>query len=333
VANTIQRVGHPFRPLFLMNSDLAQTPRRVALTGATGFVGRAVLKQLLAQGHHVRALVRDPNRLELEHDQLTPVSGNLFEQASLDSLVEGCDAVIHLVGIIEEFPKRGQRFQKVHVQGTEALCQTAQQAGVKRWVQMSATGTRDNAVSTYHQTKWLAEQAIRSSGLDWTILRPSLVHGPRGDFMRMVKGFATQWFPPFMPYFGAGLVGTKGTGTLQPVYVQDVAACFAGALQLPETIGQTYELVGPDQMTMPELYRVLKKHMGIAGGKPIFPVPVWYARAIAGLPGVPFNRDMVVMSQELSDWDRAPAERDFGLQFQPFEETLARYISELVSAS
>ena len=117
---------------------------------------------------------------------------------------------------------------------------------------MSALGSRPDAVATYHRTKFEAESYVRASGLDWTIFRPSLIHGPRGEFMTMEAGWARGRRAPFlfMPYFGGGLLGRRDGGLVQPVYVRDVARAFADALENPATIGEVYLIGGPDAMSL-----------------------------------------------------------------------------------
>jgi len=308
------------------------TQSTVALTGASGFVGHAVLAQLLDAGYHVRALVRDPARLGITHDRLTYVPGNLFIQESLKGLVDGCDAVIHLVGIIEQRPRKGQTFERVHVEGTRALLTAATNAGIKRWVQMSALGSRPDAVSTYHQTKWRAEEHVRNAGVGWTIMRPSLIHGPRGEFTRMVHGFLKNWFPPFLPYFGQGVLGRKGGALIQPVYVEDCAACFVNALTAGASVGKVYDVAGPERMTWPQMYETARALLPGAGRKPVVPVPIWYAKLIAGWPGVPFNKDMVQMSSEDNTGDPAPASDELSVTFRGFEETMKSYAGQMGEA-
>lgn len=302
---------------------------QVALTGATGFVGRHILPQLLSRGHRVRALVRDPEKLTLKDTKSRPVIGDLFDGDALDELVRGCDTVVHLVGIIMEKPARGQTFHRIHVEATRRLLAAAKRAGVTRWVHMSALGSRPGAVSSYHRTKWEAEEAVRASGLAWTIFRPSIIHGPDGEFMRMVKGFWTKRFPPFVPYFGAGVCGNRGAGRLQPVYVEDVATCFAEAVTNPRAAGETYPLGGPDVFTWPQLYAAVRNHLPSARKKRIAAVPAWYAGMIAGMPGVPFNKDQVIMSQEDSVCGIEKAREDFAIKMAPFEEALAGYASQI----
>ncbi len=309
---------------------MAESRLCVALTGATGFVGRHVLVRLLAGGYRVRALVRDPGKLPKGDAKLHAVRGGLFDEAALAELVDGADAVVHLVGIIMERPRRGQTFDRVHALGTRRLLDAAKAAGVRRWVHMSALGSRPDAVSQYHRTKWQGECAVRDSGLDNTIFRPSIIHGPDGEFMGMVKGFCCGLFPPFMPYFGAGLLGQRGAGILQPVWVEDVARSFADAISNERAINETYPLGGPDVYGWPGLYTTCHKHLpGAKRGRKPRAVPVWYATMIAGMPGVPFNRDQVIMSQEDSTCDIAKAQEHFGFEFAEFEPTFAQYASQI----
>ncbi len=306
------------------------TPPCVALTGATGFVGRHLLAQLRLSGCSVRVLARDASRLPPIDSKVHTVKGGLFDDNAIAALVDGADAVIHVVGIIMEKPRRGQTFERVHTSGTERLLATATKAGVRRWVQMSAIGARPNAVSRYHLTKWHAEQAVRDSGMAYTIFRPSVIHGPDGEFMQMVKGFCCGPFPPFMPYFGAGLLGRGGAGSLQPVWVEDVAHCFANAVTNDRSIGETYPLGGPDRYTWPALYQTCQKHLPKAkeNRKPLA-IPVWYANLIAAMPGAPFNRDQVIMSQEDAVCESAKARETFGREFAEFESTFAGYADQI----
>lgn len=309
---------------------MAQSSLCVALTGATGFVGRHVLPRLLVAGHRVRVLARDPARLVTTDARVQCVKGDLFDTAAVSELVRGADVVIHLVGIIMENPRRGQTFERAHVLATRNLIEAAQTAEVKHWVHMSALGSRPDAVSRYHCTKWEGEQLVQQSGLEFTIFRPSIIHGPDGEFMQMVKGFCCNAFPPFMPYFGAGVLGRGGAGRLQPVWVEDVAQCFVAALTNPHAVGETYPLGGPDVFSWPQLYTTCQKYLPRAKRrrKPMA-VPVWYASLLAGKPGVPFNRDQVIMSQEDSVCQTGKAQEHFGIELAAFEPTFAGYADQI----
>ena len=311
---------------------MAEATLCVALTGASGFVGRHVLNRLLAARCRVRALVRTPKGLGAPTPGLELIQGDLGDDAAVARLVQGAGAVIHLVGIIQEHG--GQTFERVHVEATGRLLAGARRAGVGTWVHMSALGARAGARARYHQTKWAAEEMVRAAATDWglnyTIFRPSIIHGPDGEFLRMVKAFWCRPWPPLVPYFGAGLLGRGGAGRLQPVWVEDVARCFVEALTAPAARDKTYALGGPDVFTWPQFYQACRRHLPGARRKSVVASPAWGALLLArcpGCPGVPFNRDQVIMSQEDSICPEAPATvaRDFGFALAPFEPLLARY--------
>ncbi|HSU69255.1 MAG TPA: NAD(P)H-binding protein [Tepidisphaeraceae bacterium] len=305
-------------------------PGRVFVTGGSGFVGSHILKELANRGFQANALV---HRGSLPASgSVNVVQGDLFAPPVLDSGLRGCDAVIHLVGIIMEKPSKGVTFERIHFEGTRAVVDAAKRNGIRRYIQMSALGTRPNAVSTYHQTKWKAEEYLRASGLDWTILRPSLIHGP-GGFMTMEAKWARKSAPPFlvMPYFGKGLLGTGGAGLLQPVFVDDVSRAFVDAIENPSTIHKTYDLAGSDRLTWPELHHLTARAV-VGHSRLAAPLPAWLAKALANVglgPLLGFSRDQVIMSQENNTGDTEPFICDFGWTPRGFDQSLREYASHL----
>ena len=210
---------------------------RVFVTGGTGFVGREILKQLSGEGHTARILVRGPWQERLHGiEGIDAVNGDATDAASLDGALEGCDAVIHLVGIIREFPSRGVTFERLHVGATRNLLDAARQQGVQRFVHMSANGSREAADTAYHRTKWQAEQSVRESGLDWTIFQPSLVYGRGDQFVNMLADQIRKL--PAVPVIG------DGRYRLSPVAVENVARGFVAALENQAAIGQAYPCGG-----------------------------------------------------------------------------------------
>lgn len=265
--------------------------KRVLVTGATGFVGNAVIGSLIRNGYTPVALVRSgsESRLKINVDTVT---GDILDKESLLKALEGVSAVIHLVGIIREFPKKGITFAKMHTEATENIVSACIEKGVKRYIHMSANGTRHNAVSAYHVTKQAAEDAVRKSGLDFTIFRPSLIYGPDDSFINMLAGYMRH--TPVFSYFG------DGSYPMQPVYVDEVAECFTRSIENPATKGMIYPLCGKNRYT----YKEVLKLVGKAIGKNIIllPVPEFAISMGISLLGktdwFPITRDQFIMLTE-----------------------------------
>jgi len=225
---------------------------RIFLAGGTGFVGGHVRSELLERGHrlvlltHRRGIVQEPG-IEL-------AEGDVTRPESYAAALRECDAVINLAGIIREYPARGIIFERLHGEATRSLVGAARKGGVRRFLQMSALGTRPAAVSRYHQTKYRAEEEVRQSGLDWTIFRPSVIFGPRDEFInRLALQIAKL---PLVPVIG------DGSYRLQPIYAGDVARCFADALDMPETVGASFELCGMDRFSYREMLDLIGRVIG-----------------------------------------------------------------------
>jgi len=294
----------------------------VLVTGASGFVGNEVVKELLARGHEVRALVRPGSEKKLqERDRVVLFPGDCLHPESLVPAAQGCEAVIHLVGIIREFPGRGITFERVHVQATKNVVDAAKAAGARRYLHMSALGARPEPADPYHVTNFRADQYVMASGLTYTIFRPSVIYGP-GDqsfnlFARQIRRLK------FFPVIG------DGNYKLQPLPVTTVAQAFALALELPQTENRIYELGGPESLTFNEiidtLARVLKRRIRKVHQ------PVWCMQMAAKMCGrfrwFPLTPGQLRMLLEGSTCDPTPFYRDFGLTPVPLEEGLARYLS------
>lgn len=314
------------------------------VTGGTGFVGRYVVRGLLARGLTPVCLVRSPGKLLTQHPEVDPqrfvtVVGNVSDRGALREAAKLSQAAIHLVGIIIARPLKGQTFTRIHTRGTRNVVDAVREAGIKRYVHISALGTRSDAASTYHRTKWAAEQYVAHSGLDWTILRPSLIHGPDGEFMRLMRRFICGLTPPAIPCFGSGLA------KVQPVSVKDVAYCVVESLFRDDTIGRVLPLGGPKAYSWVEFYNTCRTLMhGAKRWKPLVSIPVPVAKLVAALSGPPmaaaemivpsigmfrFDGGQVQMSQEDSICDHTLAERAFGLRMRAFEDELAMYEDQI----
>ncbi len=228
---------------------------KVFVTGGTGFVGREILKQLLQAGHAARALVREGSESKLpELDKVETHTGDITDVASLVGALDGCDAVIHLVGIIREFPGRGITFKKMHVTATENILGACDEQGVRRFLHMSSNGTRERGNTAYHRTKWQAEELVRASGLDWTIFRPSLIFGRGSEFVKMLTELIRR--VPVVPVIG------DGQYRMQPVSVAQVAESFVRALAMPESVGAIYHQGGSESYTYDAILDLTARAMG-----------------------------------------------------------------------
>ena len=237
----------------------------ILVTGGTGFVGQEVVAKLLDLGHRVRLLVRHPQRAGrfARDPRIELYQGDALQPETLTAAMTGVQAVIHLIGIIAETSK--VTYEQAHTEATRNLLAAARKADVTRWIQMSAIGTRIHASSRYHQTKWQAEELVRQSGLDWTILRPSLIYGyDENDRLLNLIRLALSWPLDLLQLYSFPLLD-GGAALIQPVSVREVAHCFAHAPANEEAIGQTLDLVGPVAFSWLEMVLKIVAALGKKG--------------------------------------------------------------------
>ena len=291
----------------------------ILVTGGTGFIGPKIVQKLRADGREVRCLVRDRGKArQLENWGCELVEGDVTDRSSLVRAVAGCDTVIHLVAIIAGRPRD---FERVMEHATRDLVDVSRAAGVRRFVLMSALGvteaTRD--LVPYYHAKWEMELAVRESGLEHVIFRPSFVFGSDGGVLQRFTRIA-RW-SPVTPIVGSG------RQRLQPIWVDDVAAYVAASVDKREAANRTFEIGGPDVVTWNEFWQRLKRSRGIQ--RPNVRVPPGLLRPQAvlleRLPNPPLTRDQLTMLEAgdnvVSD---AAAVETFKLPLVPLDDQLRR---------
>jgi uncharacterized protein YbjT (DUF2867 family) len=291
---------------------------KVLLTGATGFVGSSVLKELQSAGHQTFAASRGGKNLH-------GAKGVALEVTHLDSVTRVVDlvqpdAVIHLVGIIAE--KGSQTFDAVHVQATQHLLK-ALKPYRSRFVHMSALGAKEDSPSRYFSSKAKAETLVKSSGLPYSIFKPSLIFGPGDDFFgKVLKNLVA--LPPIVPVIG------DGHFPFRPVWVGDVSRALVRALELPQTLGQSYELTGPTEYTFKALLSLELEALGKK--KPMLHVPLFLMNLIVPmmqiLPNPPITTDQYHMLLEGNTANPSPAREVFGLAMESLEVWLPRILAD-----
>lgn len=254
---------------------------KVLVTGGTGFVGRHLVARLTNEGHAVRVLARSPDGLP---SHVETVARSVLDADALRGAVAGVDAVVHLVGIIVE---RGtQTFEAVNHHATRDLVSAMRAAGVRRLIHQSALGASPDERFPYLRSKWLGEEAVRTSGLDATVLRPSVVHGEGAGFFRPIV-WSLRWMPVYpMP---AG-----GRTRFQPIAISDLATCVVRSLN-GEQVGATLDLGGPEIMTFADIVHLVMRTLGKR--RRLLSMPVWAARPFAFVQGM--RKDPLVTNQQL----------------------------------
>ena len=299
----------------------------VLLTGASGYVGGYVLDALLAQGHAVRAFVRSPDGRLTARPGVEVHRGDVTRPETFGHAFHGVDAVVHLVGIIDESPSKGVTFERVHVDGTRHVVEAARAAGVARFVHMSANGARPDGVSAYQTTKWRAEEIVRAAGFDHAVVfRPSTLFGDPGpDNPEFAKRLWETLVKPFpvLPVFG------DGAYELQPVHVEACADAMAQAVTRDASAGQSYGVAGHERVAYREVLRRIARGGGVRP-KPTVPVPVPVARLgvnTLGKAGVlPISPAQFEMLVEGNTCDASDFFADFGVETPPFDGESLSYL-------
>jgi uncharacterized protein YbjT (DUF2867 family) len=304
---------------------------KVTVFGGTGYVGGYLIDELLDKGHHPVLLVRPGSHHKVRHhERCTLVDGDITSPDTIRTALAGTDAVIYNIGILREFPSSGVTYEALHFEGARRAMDVAEEVGVHRFLLMSANGVKADGTG-YQRTKYMAEQYLKTTALDWTVFRPSVLFGePRG---RME--FATQMYrdivrsPLPAPLFYEGFLPfNAGEFRMSPVYVKDVAAVFVQALDMPETAGQVFPLCGPASLSWKEILKTIAAAAGTT--KRALPAPVLLLKTLAlaldQFAFFPITRDQLTMLMEGNTCDGHNAFQSFGLKPASFDTTMLSYL-------
>lgn len=226
----------------------------ILVTGASGYVGNNLVRRLVQRGKPVRAMVghvdKAIRRLADVEPHIEIVQGDVTRPETLNEWMQGVDTVIHLAAIAVEKGKR--TYEAVNIQGTVNVVDSAKKAGVRRFLNMCQAGATAQIPYRFLRSKGVAQEFVAASGLQWTAFRPSVIFGPEDEFAN-VQARLIKLTPVVFPIVG------DGNARFQPVYVGDVAEAFVRALDDQTTIGQEYELGGPEVLTYIEIVRRVLK--------------------------------------------------------------------------
>lgn len=291
---------------------------KVALFGGTGFVGTYITEELLNNNHDPVLLVRpgSENKVYLP-DKCHVNIGDITDFKSIEQTIDNTDAVIYNIGIIRQFPKKGITFEAMHFEGARYCMEAAERLGVKRFILMSANGVKYGGTG-YQSTKYLAEQFLRNTKLEWTIFRPSLIFGdPKGkqEFCSQLRDDMLSLPLPAPLFFEGLLIRNAGQYEMSPIHIKDVARFFVKALNIGKTIGKIYELGGPKSYTWIELIDLISAASGKNKWKIPAPVlPIKIAASLLGrFPSFPITKDQLTMLLEGNTCDSTLGFKEFDI--------------------
>lgn len=287
---------------------------KVLVTGGTGYIGGNLRRYIKDMGHDVRLFVRPGSEDKIDTSQSYEiVTGNIFDTNACLAACEGCDVVIHLVGIIREFPARGITFDQYHRAATENIINAARIGGVPRFIHMSALGTRDDAPSAYHRTKFAGEEVVRQSGLRWTIFRPSWIFGEGDHGTQLIVDLLHR---PVVPLISGGSM------MVQPIAIDDVCTTVSKSIEMPETQGKTFELGGPDRIAFKDIVGQIASQLGVSIRT--MNVPAAMIRPIATImeryPWFPVSVDQLQLLAEDNVCEIDPFVKSFQIEPKPFSQ-------------
>jgi len=292
----------------------------IFIAGASGFVGGHLIDALLKSGYKLRCLARSETvEKAFKEKGIEVVSGDITIPETLEGALNNVDFVVHLVGIIEE--KGSTTFQGVHVDGTKNLIKEAKRAGVKHFFYQSALGADKGSWSGYLKTKAEAEEIVRTSGIPFTIFRPSLIIGPLDGFTKKLMDLIRT--SPVMPVPG------DGKSKFQPIYINDWVKCLLKVLDSPESFKGDFDIGGPQHLTYNEIVSTLADITKMK--KSIVHIPMSIMKIGASIaektiPFLPVTTDQLRLLETDNICAVDSVETNFGFKPTKYKDALRKFI-------
>ena len=307
---------------------------KIAVFGGTGFVGSYIIDNLIESQYTPRVLVREQSKKKIiSADKCDVVIGDIFDEEAIREVISGVDAVIYTIGLIREFPSLGVTFEKLHFEGAVKCMDLSSEAGVKRFILMSANGVCPDGTG-YQKTKWMSEQYLKNTDLDWTIFRPSTIFGnPRGEgrpeFFTQLKSDLID-LPLPAPLFHQGLLPfNAGNFLMSPIHIKDVAEFFVKSIKEEKYYGQVFEL-GNENHTWKEMLKMLTAALN--KNKLMIPAPIGPVMAVASVldrfSWFPATKDQLTMLAEGNTCDSSKLFADFEIEPTPLNPDNLSYLAD-----
>ena len=307
---------------------------KIAVFGGTGFVGSYIIDNLIESQYTPRVLVREQSKKKIiSADKCDVVIGDIFDEEAIREVISGVDAVIYTIGLIREFPSLGVTFEKLHFEGAVKCMDLTSEAGVKRFILMSANGVCPDGTG-YQKTKWMSEQYLKNTDLDWTIFRPSTIFGnPRGEgrpeFFTQLKSDLID-LPLPAPLFHQGLLPfNAGSFLMSPIHIKDVAQFFVKSIKEEKYYGQVFEL-GNENHTWKEMLKMLTTALN--KNKLMIPAPIGPVMAVASVldrfSWFPATKDQLTMLAEGNTCDSSKLFADFEIEPTPLNPDNLSYLAD-----
>jgi len=297
---------------------------RVVVSGGTGFVGREVVSRLLAEpGVEVTVTTRHPERPDPWDGRVRKVQAFAGDAVSLGKAFTGADTVVHAIQFPNhpvEDPSKGRTYMEVDGRGTEVAVAVAKKLGARRFVYLSGAGAGRGLPQPWFKAKDLAEKAIRESGLEYAILRPSWIYGPGDHSMNRFVWFCREL--PFVPVIG------DGRTPVFPAYVKDIAHAVADLARREDARAVVLDIGGPQRLTMDDVVRTIQEVLGRR--RPLVHHPVGLmkllARPMALLPRPILSPGAIDFLTQAVEIDTRPAFEYFAFPFRPLRAGLDEYL-------